>query len=168
MFAFYCFSRFLTVHLCTVSQISPTRRTVLFNIFIYLFLFSTCFGIHVPIIGRKLLYLCDAGICHSVWVASGLLVGLNSIQPAEQTPRVESDKYHCRIDIAIFSRWWARGCPKRVDKRNILKRTVHQVGFIYEIIQGCRSTERKISWNLQAVYKLELTWKWFIPVVCVN
>jgi len=32
-------------------------------------------GIHVPIIRRELLYLCDTGICHSVWVASGLLVG---------------------------------------------------------------------------------------------
>jgi hypothetical protein len=25
---------------------------------------------------EKLLYLCDTGICHSVWVASDLLVGL--------------------------------------------------------------------------------------------
>ena len=32
-------------------------------------------GIHTPIIRRKLLYICVTGICHSVWVASGLLVG---------------------------------------------------------------------------------------------
>ena len=34
----------LTVHPCIISQISPTRCTILFDIFIYLFLFSTCFG----------------------------------------------------------------------------------------------------------------------------
>jgi len=29
------------------------------------------FRANVPIIRRKLQYLCDTGICHSVWVASG-------------------------------------------------------------------------------------------------
>jgi hypothetical protein len=59
-----------------ILQINPTRCTILFNICIY---FSSLHvsGIHVPIIRRKLLYLCDTGICHCVWVASGLLVGLN-------------------------------------------------------------------------------------------
>ena len=32
---------------------------------------------HVPIIKRQLLYLCDTGVCHSIWVASGLLVGVS-------------------------------------------------------------------------------------------
>ena len=59
-------------------------------------------GIHVPIIRRKLLYLCDTGICHSVWVVSGLVVGF-SIQPADQTPPIESDKYQSHIDTVIFS-----------------------------------------------------------------
>ena len=59
----------------------------------------------MPIIRRKLLYLCDTGICHSVWVASA-------------TPPVQSDKYQCRIDTVIFSWWWAHGCPKYVEKRN--------------------------------------------------
>ena len=85
-----------------------------------------------------MLYLYDTGICHSVWVASGLLVGLNpiqyklqlvwsrdmlagccqptyhmtipiafyieldSIQPADQTPPIQSDKYQCRVDTAFF------------------------------------------------------------------
>ena len=62
-----------------ISQINPTRCTILFYIFIY---FSSLHisGIHVPIIRRILLYLCDSCICHSVWVASGLLVGLKSNQ----------------------------------------------------------------------------------------
>ena len=95
-----------------VLQINPTRCTILFNICIY---FSSIHvsGIHVPTIRRKFLYLCDTVICHSVWVASGLLVGF-SIQPADQTPPTQSDKNQCRIDTKIFS-WW---CPKHVEKRN--------------------------------------------------
>jgi len=39
-----------------------------------------------PSSGEKLLYLCDTGICHSVWVASGLLVGLKKqFQSNQQT-----------------------------------------------------------------------------------
>jgi len=67
----------------------------------------------VPIIRTKLLYLCDTGICHSVWVASSLLVGLK-IQAVDQTPSIQSDKYKCRTDTVIFSWWWAHGCPKHV------------------------------------------------------
>jgi len=38
--------------------------------------------------------LCDPDIFHSVWVASGLLVGVK-LQSAEQTPPIQSDKYQC-------------------------------------------------------------------------
>ena len=57
-----------------VSYIEDARRLKV-NIFIY---FSSLYvsGVHAPTIRRKLLYLCDTGTCHSVWVASGLLVGL--------------------------------------------------------------------------------------------
>ena len=44
----------------------------LFISLLYMFRASMC-----PSSGEKLLYLCDTGICHSVWVASGLLVGLD-------------------------------------------------------------------------------------------
>ena len=83
-----------------ISQINPTSCTIHFNIFIY---FSSLHvsGIHVPIIRRKLLYPCDIGICHSAWVASGLLVGLK-IQPADQTPPMQIDKYQCHMDTVIF------------------------------------------------------------------
>ena len=96
-----------------ISQINPTRCTILFNIVIYLFSLHVS-GIHVPIIRRKLLHLCDTGICHCVWVGSDLLVGL----PADQTPPIQSDEYQCCIDTAIFSWWWAHGCPKHVEKLN--------------------------------------------------
>ena len=91
----------LTTNNTAVSQINPTRCTILFNIFIY-FSSRHISGIHVPIIRRKLLYLCDTGICHSAWVVSGLLVGLE-IQPADQSPPIHSDKYQYRMDTVIFS-----------------------------------------------------------------
>ena len=103
--------------LYNLSQIIPTRCTILLNIFntfisfLYMFRASMCpssgenyciyatlvfvtlygwhlvcwleylfisllytfRGIHVSIIRRRSLYLCDTGIFHSVWVASGLL-----------------------------------------------------------------------------------------------
>ena len=55
-----------------------------------------------PSSGEKLLCLCDTAICHSVRVASGLPVGLKSIQRAHQTTPIQSDKYQFRIDTAIF------------------------------------------------------------------
>jgi len=70
-------------------------------------------GIHESIIRRKLLYLCDAGICQSVWVAFGLMVGLK-IQPADQSTPMQSDKYQCRIDTVLFTWWWAHWWPKHV------------------------------------------------------
>jgi len=63
----------LTVHPCIILQISATRCTILLNIFIsllYMFRGSMCSSS-----GEKL-YLCDNGICHSLWVVSGLLIGL--------------------------------------------------------------------------------------------
>jgi len=95
---------------------SPNRGTILFNIFIY---FSSLYvsGIHEPIIRRKLQFLRDTDICHSVWVVNALLVAV-SIQPADQSPPIQSEKYQCRIDTVTFSWWWARGCPKQVQKRN--------------------------------------------------
>ena len=70
---------FFTVIPCIISQINPTRCTILFNIFIY-FSSPHVLGVHVPIIRRKLLYQCNTGTCHSVWLSSGLLVGLEHTQ----------------------------------------------------------------------------------------
>ena len=69
------------------SQIIQLGAQFCLNIFIY---FSSLHvsGIQVPIIRRKLLYVCDTGICHSEWVASGLLVGLKlQFQSSQQTRR---------------------------------------------------------------------------------
>ena len=108
--------------LCSVDHASPyiltsnpTRYTILFK---YIYLSSLrVSGIQVPTIRRESLYLCDTGICHSGWVASGRLVGVKQ-QPADKMPPIQSEKYQCRIDTMIFSRWWALGCSKHVEKRD--------------------------------------------------
>ena len=79
----------LTVNPCIILLLSPTRCTVLLNIFtslLYMFRASMCpssretYCIHATLV-----------FCHSVWMPSGLLVGLK-IQPADQTPSKQSDK----------------------------------------------------------------------------
>jgi len=52
------------------------------------------------------LSLCMVGVWSAGWI--------KSIQPADQTPPILSEKYQCRTDTAIFSWWWAHGCPKHV------------------------------------------------------
>ena len=54
-----------------------------------------------PSAGEKLLYVCDIGICHSVWVASGLRVGLK-LQPADQTIQKEEVHIASKIVIALY------------------------------------------------------------------
>jgi len=88
--------------LCFVDRASPysltnnpTRYTILFK-YIYSFLFSTCFGHPSAHHQRKItvstrhwyLSLCMGGVCCAGWI---------SIQPADQTPPIQSDKYQCCI-----------------------------------------------------------------------
>ena len=64
-------------HVLTISQIIQLGAQFCLNIFIYVSSpHVSC--IHVPILRRKSLYLCDTGICHSGWVASDLEVGFQS------------------------------------------------------------------------------------------
>ena len=97
------------MHPRTISQINPTTCTILFNIFIY---FSSLHvsGIQVPIIRRKLLYFCNIGICHSVWVASGRLQPTGrpglwartacSFRSAQAATMLEF-MYHSRIVLSV-------------------------------------------------------------------
>ena len=58
-------------------------------------------GTHLPIIRRKIavsmrhwyLSLCMGGVWSAGWI---------KIQPADQTPPIQIDKYQCLIDTAIF------------------------------------------------------------------
>jgi hypothetical protein len=70
-----------------------------------------------------------------------LVYWLDSIQPADQTPPKQSDKYQCRVDTVTFSWWWAHGCPQHVENRKKYIKQVHLVGLICKKVQGCRSTK---------------------------
>jgi len=64
-----------------------------------------------------------------VWSA-----GWISIQPADQTPTIQSDKYQCRIDTIISpddGHMVAQNMWRR--EINVLSRIVHLVGFICKI-----------------------------------
>jgi hypothetical protein len=82
---------------------------------------------------------------------------------SDQSPHIQSDKYQCRIDTAILSWWWARGCPKHVEKRNkyILNRNVYLVGLIYEIVQGLHGQQ-----NIK--FRKTVFLKRFLCFVCVD
>ena len=68
-----------------------------------------------PSSGEKLLYLCDSDICHSVWVASGLLVGLSmggiwyagwiSIQYAHHREKIAISKRHWYLSLCVGGIW---------------------------------------------------------------
>ena len=89
-----------TVYPRTVSQI--IQQVAQFCLNSYLCLFSTCFGhpsahhqaINTVSIQHWYLSLCKCGVWSAGWF---------SIQPADQTPPIQSDKYQCRIDTVIFS-----------------------------------------------------------------
>ena len=73
---------------------------------IYLFHFSTCFGHpsahHQEEITVSMRHWCLSLCMGGVWSA-GCIGTLVSIQPTDQTPPIQSDKYQCRIDTVIFS-----------------------------------------------------------------
>ena len=65
------------------------------------------------------LSLCTGGVWSAGWNESNQQTSwLEWTQPTDQTPPIQSDKYQCRKDTAIFSWWWEHGCPKHVEKRN--------------------------------------------------
>ena len=81
----YVSSGIVDLHPCIISQISPTRCTILLNIFIsllYMFRASMC-----PLSGENYCIYATlvTGICHSVWVASGLLVGFSPTNRPDAT-----------------------------------------------------------------------------------
>ena len=105
----------------------------------YLFLFSRYFGHPCAHHQEKITVSMRHWYLSLVWVVSGLLVGLK-IQPADQTPPIQSGKYQCRIDTVIFSWWWAHGYPKHLEKRN--KYTKQKCAptwtYLQNIIEGSR------------------------------
>ena len=116
----------LTMHPCIISQISPTRRTILLNILI------------------SLLYVFRASTYpSSCW--------LDWIQPADQTPPIQSDEYQCRIDTVIFSWWWACGCLKHVEKRNKYIKQNCAPSWTYLWKNRCECWTSALAWQPTAL-----------------
>jgi hypothetical protein len=68
------------------------------------------------------------------WWLSGMTVHSSS----------QNNKYQVLHKYSSFSWWWAHSRPKHVEKRNKrTKKTVHQNGFIYKIIQGYTVSKTK-------------------------
>jgi hypothetical protein len=112
----------------------------------------------VPIIRRKFLYICDTGICHSVCVATGLLVGLKLITQFQSNQ--QTSRHHTEWQIQVSHRysnfllmmgtWMSETC--REEKQiNILNGIVNLVWLICEIIGilscRCRHFIPPKHWN---------------------
>ena len=105
---------FVDLHSWIILQISPTRCTILLNIFISphsMFRASMCpSSVENHCICATLVFGTLYRWCLVCW--------LDAIQPADRTLLIQNTKHQCRTDTVIFSWWWAHGCQKHVEKRN--------------------------------------------------
>jgi hypothetical protein len=92
----------LIVHPCTILQINPTRCTILLSIFIsllYMFRTTICPSSGEIAVSMRHWYL---SLCmRGVWSAGWSYIRFSTLQPADQTPPTQSDKYQCRVDTVI-------------------------------------------------------------------
>jgi hypothetical protein len=117
----------LTVHPYTISQINPTRDTILFNIFIY---FSSLHvsGVHAPIIERN---CCIYATLAVVTLCGWLLVCWLDWNPTSR-PNATHTEWQVPVShrysnfLLMMGAWTPETC--------ILNRILHIVGFICEIM----------------------------------
>jgi len=103
----------------------------------------------VPIIRRNTCFYATLGICYSVWM---IVWYAGSCIPDNYPYRITNTKCCIKTGVSpddghIVSRNTQR---KEINR---LRKTVHQVGFIYKIIQGCRSTKHKIVFFVRNIFK---------------
>jgi hypothetical protein len=79
----------------------------------------------------------------------------------------QGDKYQVSHRYSYFSWWWAHSLQKHVEKRNKhTKKIVHQVGFIYKIIQGYTVNKTYCSFRtLREVHGFVIV---FNPLLCIT
>ena len=94
--------------------------------YIYLLLFSTWSGHPCAHHQEKNYFIYATLVFVTLY---GWRLGV-SLQPAEQTPPIRSDKNQCRIHTVVFS-WWAHGCPKHVEKWNKYTKLNCALSWIY-------------------------------------
>ena len=105
----------------------PTRCTQFLSIFM-----STSVHVSGQLYAHhqeNLLYLCDIGIFHSVWVA---------VWFADQTATHTEWKIPVSHRYSKFSWWWAHNCPETCTEVeiNILRSNVYLVSFIWNRLYG--------------------------------
>ena len=105
-----------TVHPCTISQIYPTRCTILFNIFIY-FSSLRVSGFHAPIIRRNYCIYATLVFVTLYWWCLVSWLNWVSIKPADHVTHTVWQVPMSPI-YSKFSWWWAHGPPKHAEKRN--------------------------------------------------
>ena len=66
----------------------------------------------MPIIRRKLLYLCDTDVCHSIWMASGLLLDWNLTSRPDATHREWQTPVSHRYSnfLLMMGTWMPKTC----------------------------------------------------------
>ena len=150
--------------LCFVDRASlynlVNKTNLVHNLFLVYLSISTCFGLLCAHHQEKLLYQCDTWNL-SLCVDDRLVcrMGLNKFHPILHTRQssTQSDKYQVLHWYSYFSWWWAHSCPKHVQNRNKhTRKIVHQVGFIYNIEQGCAVNKTK------KIYCSSLCWSTLI------
>jgi len=117
------------------SYILVNKANLVHNFSYYVYFFSVhVSGDYVPIIRINDSIYVILVICHSVWMTV-CYAGWNSTLHSRQSS-TQSDKYNkCRIDTVISPddrHIVARNMYRK--EINILRKIVHQVGFIYNII----------------------------------
>ena len=120
-------------------QIKPTWCTIFLSMFIsFLCMFRAT--------------MCPSSGETTVFMRHFVLVILHSgIQD-----RIQNNKYQVSHKSSCFSWWWAHSRLKHVEKRNMLRKIVHQVSFIYKNIQGCTVKKHEIVSRLIAAS----VWSW--------
>ena len=129
-------------------KINPTRCTILLSIFIsllYMFWATTCPSSWEITVTVRHWYLsfCMGGVWSACW----------SFTP---TSRPDTTQTEWQIPVSHrysnFSWWWARGCPKHVEKRNKYTKQNWASSWIY--LQDCTRmhSQQNIKFNLRVPY----------------
>ena len=129
---------------------------------VYLF-FINVSGYYVPIIRRNNCIYATFGICHSVWMI--VWYALWNIQPAYHTVTHTERQITIVPQIQLFLLMMGTYVVARNLQRketNILREIVHDVGFIYKIIQGCT-----VDKTLKKTYKPSNTFQEIITIIII-
>jgi hypothetical protein len=113
-------------------------------------------GDYVPFIRRNNCIYATLGTSYSVWMTVWYAYFFSLHVSGDYVPIIRRNNCIYATLGASYSVWitvWDAPCKpndghivaRNMYKKeiNILRKIVHQFGFIYKIIQGCRSTERK-------------------------